>query len=68
MAARRGSRWDGRCPSCKAAQGAPCRNREGLALAGPHIQRLGSKRRAIQAALAYYAGMGLKTRRGEMRP
>jgi hypothetical protein len=59
---RAGTRWDGCCPRCHAAQGGPCRNLEGLALAGPHIQRLGAKRREIQAALRFYAAMGLRTK------
>jgi hypothetical protein len=65
MAAVRGkpqARWDSRCPSCQAPQGAPCRNREGAVLDGPHFQRLSSKRRAVQAALSFYAGMGLRTK------
>jgi hypothetical protein len=60
--ARRQSRWDSRCPRCQAGSGQPCRNPEGQVLAGPHYQRLSLKRREIQAALSFYAGMGLRTK------
>ena len=62
MRPRPSTRWDGVCPRCNAGQGVPCRNVAGLILVGPHFQRLSSKRRAIQAALSFYAGMNLKTK------
>jgi len=49
-----------RCPRCQSASGAACVNAQGQPLAGVHIEREGSKRKAIRAALAYYAGLGLK--------
>lgn len=53
-----------RCPRCKAGPGSLCRNGEGQPLNGVHIERQGSARSAIHAALSYYAGMGLRTKEG----
>jgi hypothetical protein len=53
-----------RCPRCLASPGALCRNAQGQPLAGVHIERQGSSRRAISAALSYYAGLGLRTKGG----
>lgn len=51
-----------RCPRCGAPSGSGCRNAEGQPLNGVHIERQATSRRAIRAALAYYAGMKLRNR------
>ncbi len=53
-----------RCPFCSAAPGSPCRGRQNETLAGVHFQRVRISRNAVAAALAYYACIGLRTKRG----
>lgn len=53
-----------RCPHCQAAAGSRCLNAQGSPLVGVHIQRQGSSRKAIRAAIAYYAGLNLRTKAG----
>ena len=48
------------CPRCGAQPGALCTNAKGERLMGVHYGRNATSRRAIRAALMYYAGMNLR--------
>ena len=48
------ARFYGRCPSCSAPNGMPCRNAEGKELAVPHFQRNTQRRHAIATAMYLY--------------
>jgi hypothetical protein len=50
------------CPRCGAQPGALCTNAKGERLMGVHYGRTATTRRAIRAALQYYAGMNLRTK------
>jgi hypothetical protein len=62
-AARNRTALQVRCPRCLASPGYCCTSPTGEHLLGVHIQRTTNARSAIQAALRYYAGLGLKTKR-----
>jgi hypothetical protein len=56
------------CPRCGAQAGSLCKNAQGQPLMGVHYGRTATSRRAIRAALQYYAGMNLRTKEpGETR-
>jgi hypothetical protein len=53
-----------RCPRCQAPAGTLCTGKNGAMLIGGHIERQGAGRKAIRAALAYYAGLNLRQKAG----
>ena len=55
-----------RCPFCLSRPHNPCLGNDGRVLQGSHFQRVKLSRNAVQAALGYYAGLGLRAK-GEER-
>ncbi len=51
------------CSQCLAGRGRPCVDKNGQVMAGVHFQRMTAQRREVRAAINYYAGLNLRTRK-----